>query len=172
MYYVFYNKIDEFYEYKFIKTPVTVIKITLQFTNLIKTTIDIKKLHQRCNVPLQQEVDHCIYFFFSSHFYPHWCYLWLTVHYLNKLSLRSNLELSVSLKGTAVTGQTDEEHPVHEVTFWVSVWTCNLCVSTLYPLRPSNTWWYSALQLSYYYCLLQCSCQSDENSDLSALFIV
>lgn len=58
-------------------------------------------------------------------------FLWLTVHYSNKLSLRSNLELSVSLKGTAVTGQTEEEHPVHEVIFWVSVWTYNLCVSTL-----------------------------------------
>ncbi len=77
------------------------IKLTLQFTNLIKTTIYIKKLYQRCNVPLQQEVEHCIYFFFSSHFYPYWCFLWLTVHYSNKPSLRSNLELSVSLKGTA-----------------------------------------------------------------------
>jgi len=63
-----------------------------------------------------------------------------TVHYSKKLSLRSNLVLSVSLKGMAVTGQRKEEHLVHEVISWVSVWTYNLCFSTLYQLRPFNTY--------------------------------
>lgn len=89
-------------------------------------------------------------------------FLWLTVHYSNKLSLRSNLVLSVSLKGTAVTGgQRKEERLVHEVISWVSVWTGNLCFSTLYPLCPSNTWWYGTLQLSSFTLThwIQCNCQ-------------